>query len=151
MCAFTKFCHKLSKTSDKFAIGSRFSNIYYAQPDTTMGFFDLFFGNSSSDQAPTQDGDRSVFDTDRFRNRGSGNWVDWEDVATGEVETDGFNPQHPEVLRAFAAHIMNGEPLVAPGVEGIRGLTLANAMYLSSWTNSSVTAVPVPAVRLSCS
>ncbi|MBQ8952776.1 MAG: gfo/Idh/MocA family oxidoreductase, partial [Clostridia bacterium] len=55
-----------------------------------------------------------------------------------EVETDGFNPQHVEVLRAFAAHIMNGEPLVASGVEGIRGLTLANAMYLSSWLNETV-------------
>ena len=54
------------------------------------------------------------------------------------VETDGFNPQHVEVLRAFAAHIMNGEPLVASGVEGIRGLTLANAMYLSSWTGETV-------------
>ena len=55
-----------------------------------------------------------------------------------KVETDGFNPQHVEVLRAFAAHIMNGEPLVASGVEGIRGLTLANAMYLSSWTGETV-------------
>ena len=42
------------------------------------------------------------------------------------------------MLRAFAAHIMNGEPLVAPGVEGIRGLTLANAMYLSSWTGETI-------------
>ena len=33
---------------------------------------------------------------------------------------------------------MNGEPLVASGVEGIRGLTLANAMYLSSWTGETV-------------
>ena len=55
-----------------------------------------------------------------------------------EVETDGFNPQHNEVLRAFAAHILNGEPLVASGVEGIRGLTLANAMYLSSWTGETI-------------
>ncbi len=55
-----------------------------------------------------------------------------------EVPTDGFNPQHKEVLRAYAAHILNGEPLVASGVEGIRGLTLANAMYLSSWLDKTV-------------
>ena len=55
-----------------------------------------------------------------------------------KVETDGFNPQHNEVLRAFAAHIMNGEPLVASGVEGINGLTLSNAMHLSAWTDSMV-------------
>ena len=55
-----------------------------------------------------------------------------------DVKTDGFNPQHNEVLRAFAAHILHGEPLVAPGIEGIRGLTLANAMYLSSWLGETV-------------
>lgn len=54
------------------------------------------------------------------------------------VETDGFNPQHVEVLRAFAAHILRGEPLVASGVEGIRGLTLSNAMHLSAWLDKTV-------------
>ena len=55
-----------------------------------------------------------------------------------KIETDGFNPQHVEVLRAFAAHILRGEPLVAPGVEGIRGLTLSNAMHLSAWLDKTV-------------
>ena len=55
-----------------------------------------------------------------------------------KVETDGFNPQHAGVLRAFAAHILKGEPLVASGVEGINGLTLSNAMHLSAWTDSTV-------------
>ena len=55
-----------------------------------------------------------------------------------EVETDGKNPQHNEVLRAFAANILKGEPLVAPGCEGINGLTLSNAMLLSSWTGETV-------------
>ena len=55
-----------------------------------------------------------------------------------EVETDGENPQHAGVLRKFAAHILRGEPLVAPGIEGINGLTLSNAMHLSSWLNETV-------------
>ncbi len=55
-----------------------------------------------------------------------------------EVETDGLNPQHNEVLRAFADHILTGGPLVAPGCEGIRGLTLSNAMHLSSWLDRTV-------------
>ncbi len=55
-----------------------------------------------------------------------------------KVETDGFNPQHAGVLRAFAAHILKGEPLVASGVEGINGLTLSNAMHLSAWTDSTI-------------
>lgn len=57
------------------------------------------------------------------------------------VATDGLNPQHVGVLNAFAANILRGEPLVAAGYEGINGLTLSNAMHLSSWTNSTV-AIP---------
>ena len=55
-----------------------------------------------------------------------------------EVETDGENPQHPGVLNAFAGKILRGTPLVAEGVEGIKGLTLSNAMHLSSWLNKPV-------------
>lgn len=65
-----------------------------------MGFLDLLFGNNSSDSNQDRDYDRSVFDTDRFRSRGSGNWVDWEDVSTGDVKTNGF--EHP-------FHDKNGE------------------------------------------
>lgn len=54
------------------------------------------------------------------------------------VETDGENPQHAGVLRAFAGAVLRGEKLVADGVEGIRGLTLSNAMHLSSWLNKTV-------------
>lgn len=61
----------------------------------------------------------------------SGHWT--------ELETDGENPQHVGVLRAFAANILRGEPLVARGEEGINGLTLSNAMHLSSWTQKPVT------------
>lgn len=55
-----------------------------------------------------------------------------------EVETDGENPQHVGVLNAFAANILHGTPLVARGEEGIRGLTLSNAMHLSSWLHHPV-------------
>ena len=54
------------------------------------------------------------------------------------VETDGENPQHIGVLNAFAGKILHGTPLVAEGREGIRGLTLSNAMHLSSWLNRMV-------------
>lgn len=56
-----------------------------------------------------------------------------------EIETDGENPQHVGVLAAFADKILNGGPLVAEGSEGINGLTLSNAMHLSSWTDSKIT------------
>jgi predicted dehydrogenase len=55
-----------------------------------------------------------------------------------EVETDGENPQHMGVMRAFAANILRGEPLVADGREGINGLTLSNAMHLSAFTGKPI-------------
>ena len=55
-----------------------------------------------------------------------------------EVETDGLNEQHVGVLKAFAARILHGTPLVAEGTEGINGLTLSNAMHLSSWLGHPV-------------
>ncbi len=59
-----------------------------------------------------------------------GEWVD--------VETDGINDQHVGVMNAFAAHILRGEPLVADGREGINGLTISNAAFLSSWLDKTV-------------
>ena len=55
-----------------------------------------------------------------------------------EIETDGKNEQHIGVFKAFADHILNGGPLIAEGAEGINGLTLSNAMYLSSWLDKTV-------------
>lgn len=53
-------------------------------------------------------------------------------------ETDGRSPQHVGVFNAFTAHILRGEPLIADGREGINGLTLSNAMHLSSWTGGPI-------------
>lgn len=55
-----------------------------------------------------------------------------------EPETDGENPQHAGVINAWGAAILRGEPMVADGREGIRGLTLSNAMHLSSWLGQTV-------------
>ena len=55
-----------------------------------------------------------------------------------EVETDGENPQHTGVLNAFAAAVLRGEPLVADGREGLRGLLISNAMHLSAWTGKEI-------------
>ena len=63
---------------------------------------------------------------------------DTPECTVTEVETDGINEQHVGVLKAFAGKILRGTPLVAEGVEGINGLTLSNAMHLSSWLNQEV-------------
>jgi predicted dehydrogenase len=54
------------------------------------------------------------------------------------VDIYGEYPQHAGVMNAFAACILHGTPLVAQGTEGIRGLTLSNAMHLSSWLGRAV-------------
>ncbi|MDR3146764.1 MAG: Gfo/Idh/MocA family oxidoreductase [Treponema sp.] len=60
-------------------------------------------------------------------------------VTVEKIETDGSNEQHTGVLKAFAGRILRGEPLVAEGQEGIQGLSLSNAMHLSSWLDTTVT------------
>ena len=55
-----------------------------------------------------------------------------------EVATDGENTKHVGVLNAWANAILHGGELVADGTEGIDGLMLANAMYLSAFLNKTV-------------
>lgn len=55
-----------------------------------------------------------------------------------QVETDGKNLQHTGVLNAFADAILHGGKLVADGAEGINGLTLSNAMHLSSFLGKEI-------------
>lgn len=63
---------------------------------------------------------------------------DTPECTVTEVETDGENEQHVGVLKAFAGRILHDTPLVAEGLEGINGLTLSNAMHLSSWLKREV-------------
>ena len=45
---------------------------------------------------------------------------------------------HAGVLENFAANMLSDEPLIAPGAEGLNGVRLANAIYLSSWKGAEV-------------
>ena len=54
------------------------------------------------------------------------------------VATDGSNEGHIGVLRAFLGKILHNTPLIAEGGEGIHGLTLSNAMHLSSWLDKTI-------------
>ena len=54
------------------------------------------------------------------------------------MEIDQENPEHAGVMRNFAGKILHNTPLTADGREGINGLTLSNAMYLSAWTGHMV-------------
>ncbi len=66
--------------------------------------------------------------------------LDLGDYSTSEViefESQ-WGGQHAGVLQNFAAHILDGTPLIAPGSDGINGVRLANAIHLSSWTGREV-------------
>lgn len=61
----------------------------------------------------------------------------WEEEVI-EFPNEAHGHQHARVLENFAANILDGTPLVAPGSDGIHGVRLANAMHLSSWKNEEV-------------
>lgn len=55
-----------------------------------------------------------------------------------EVRIVGHNTQHVGILNNWTSAILNGTKLLAPGEEGIKGLTISNAMHLSAWTDAWV-------------
>ena len=63
-----------------------------------------------------------------------------EDLYTQEtIEFESaWGEQHAGVLENFAANVLDGTPLLAPGSYGINGVRLANAIHLSSWTKKEV-------------
>lgn len=79
--------------------------------------------------------------------------MDMEDVRKlfmGELNTDEYytqevlefesewGVQHSGVLENFAANVLDGTPLLAPGNDGINGVRLANAIHLSSWLGKEI-------------
>ena len=55
-----------------------------------------------------------------------------------EIPVEGSGEQHIGILKNFTGSLINGTELLAPGVEGVRGLTISNAIHYSAWTNSTV-------------
>ncbi len=56
-----------------------------------------------------------------------------------DLPIKGKTSGHTGIIRNWIEAIQSGTPLIAPGEEGIKGLTLSNAMYLSAWTDNWVT------------
>ena len=55
-----------------------------------------------------------------------------------EIPVSGIGEQHVGILKDFADSLINKTPLLAPGKEGINGLTISNAIHYSSWINKTV-------------
>ncbi|MDQ0277016.1 putative dehydrogenase [Arthrobacter silviterrae] len=66
--------------------------------------------------------------------------LDMDQYLTTEVIEfeSAWGAQHAGVLENFAANILDGTPLLAPGSDGINGVRLANAIHLSSWKGAEV-------------
>ena len=46
--------------------------------------------------------------------------------------------QHVGIFKDFVSAVEKGTPLLAPGIEGIKGLIISNAIHLSSWTGKEI-------------
>ncbi len=55
-----------------------------------------------------------------------------------EILPEGKETAHNGILQNFTNAILYGEELLAPGYDGIKGLTISNAIHLSDWTNDWV-------------
>lgn len=55
-----------------------------------------------------------------------------------ELDIKDTGEQHKGIFKNFTNHLINGEELLAPGYDGINGLSLSNAMLLSTWKNDWV-------------
>jgi len=55
-----------------------------------------------------------------------------------EVPIHGTSSEHAGIMQNFVDAIRNGTALIAPGEEGIHGLTISNAMHLSTWLDDWV-------------
>jgi predicted dehydrogenase len=66
-------------------------------------------------------------------------WVETWDCS---IPGGGMGDQHRRVTEAFVGAILRGTPLVAPGEDGIHGLTLCNAMLLSTFLDKTVSTTP---------
>lgn len=56
------------------------------------------------------------------------------DYETIELDVDSSGgPQHVGIFNDFISAVLHGTPLLSPGLEGINGLTISNAIHYSTW------------------
>lgn len=53
-----------------------------------------------------------------------------------EIPVNGNETAHNGIMANWVNAILTGSPLLAPGIEGINGLQISNAMHLSAWIDN---------------
>ena len=88
--------------------------------------------------------DRNVISEREYNANKKSTWGTLENWKC-EVPVNGApGEQHIGILKNFANAVLKGEKLIAPGEEGIKGLTISNAVHLSSWTGEEVRTADFP-------
>ncbi len=59
-------------------------------------------------------------------------------VSYEEILPEDKEEGHNGILRNFTSAVLHGTPLLAPGADAVRELTISNAAYLSAWTGETV-------------
>jgi len=59
-------------------------------------------------------------------------------TAYSEYKPEMSNSAHNAILQNFTDAILHGAELIAPGIDGIKQLSISNAAYLSDWTDNWV-------------
>lgn len=57
---------------------------------------------------------------------------------TCKIPIQGTATEHVGIMQSFTDAILDGKELLAPGYEGINGVSISNAIHLSDWTNDWV-------------
>ena len=60
-----------------------------------------------------------------------------------EFTSEDAGTAHMGILQNFVNHILTGEEMLSPGIDGLCELTISNAAYLSSWTGNSLITLPL--------
>ena len=55
-----------------------------------------------------------------------------------KIPINGETEHHVGIFKSFTNALLNGSELLAPGYEGIKGLTISNAIHYSAWTGKTV-------------
>jgi hypothetical protein len=78
---------------------------------------------------------KSVSETNRTSKESFASVETWDiDIPTNKAGPEG----HKIITGNFARAILKNEPLISPGIEGIRGLELGNAMMMAGLTRKPV-------------
>ncbi|MGI6269131.1 MAG: Gfo/Idh/MocA family protein [Candidatus Howiella sp.] len=141
-CSYGKF-HDIEVEDDVTA--------YLEYPNGATGVFVTSTGDAPGTNRLEISGDRGkvIIENDRLTyTRLRGSVAEFLKTAPGgfdkpeawqvDIPIHGDAPQHIGICNNFIDAILHGAPLLAPGSEGINGLTISNAIHLSSWTGKTV-------------